>query len=144
MYTVAFTICSTLIVPFWLLMILAPKHAFTSKLMKSIWVVVPFMLAYAVLEIPYIATSVPLFIKPNFSAITQLFRVENHVALAWIHFIAADLFVGRWVFLDSRERNMNIWAMAPILFFTAMLCPFGFILYMIYRTARGGAHVGTE
>ena len=112
--------------------------------MKSLWVVVPFMLVYAILELPDITTSLPLFVKPNLEAITNLFKTSNHVALAWVHFVAADLFVGRWVFLDSLERELNVWIMAPILFFTAMLCPLGFSLYMIYRTIKGGSHARTE
>jgi Domain of unknown function (DUF4281) len=28
------------------------------------------------------------------------------VAAAWSHFIAQDLFVGRWVYLDSRKNSV--------------------------------------
>ena len=133
-YVWAFTLCSTLVLPFWLLMIFAPRWQFTTRLMKSLWIVFPFMLTYAVLEIPYITTSVPMFIAHRLPDILNLLTKEQHVVLAWVHFIAADLFVGRWVYLDSRERNLNVWVMAPILFFCAMICPFGYVLYILYRT----------
>ena len=52
------------------------------------------------------------------------------------HFLAFDLFVGRWVYLDSRERGISAWLMAPILLVVLMLGPLGFILYLVVRTAH--------
>ena len=31
------------------------------------------------------------------------------VAVGWIHFLAFDLFVGRWEYLDSREKSISAW-----------------------------------
>ena len=132
-YPIAFYTFSAAVTPIWLLMIFAPRWPMTHKIIKSLWIVVPFMLAYAVLEIPNALPDLPLLVRPHLPSIMKLLGTEPAATLAWLHFIAADLFVGRWVFLDSREHNMNIWLMGPILFFNSMLCPFGFVLYLIAR-----------
>jgi hypothetical protein len=50
-----------------------------------------------------------------------------------VHFLAFDLFVGRWVYLESRERQVSTWIMAPLLFLTLTLGPAGFLLYLVVR-----------
>jgi hypothetical protein len=53
--------------------------------------------------------------------------------IAWVHFLAFDLFVGRWIYLDSQQRRISAWLMAPVLFLTLMLGPVGFLFYLIVR-----------
>ena len=144
-YQLNFTLFSTLVGPVWLMMILAPKWHVTLKLMQSQAIIVLFMLPYAILAIPRMASVLPLFMLPKLPAIMELLGSQSGAALAWLHFIGVDLFVGRWIYLDSRKNGMNVALMAPILFFTAMLCPFGFILYSIARAvARPSAPVASS
>ena len=42
--------------------------------------------------------------------------------------------MGRWAYLDSRERRISAWLMAPVLFLTLMLGPIGFGLYLALRS----------
>ena len=60
---------------------------------------------------------------------------RKEIAFGWVHFLAFDLFVGRWVYLDSRENVINAWIMAPVLFFCLMLGPIGLLLYLSVRLA---------
>jgi hypothetical protein len=53
--------------------------------------------------------------------------------IAWIHFIAFDLFVGRRIYVDSQERRISAWVTAPALFLTLMLGPAGFLFYLVIR-----------
>ena len=53
--------------------------------------------------------------------------------VGWIHFLAFDLFVGRWAYLDSLERNIHPLVMAPILFLILMFGPLGFLFYLAAR-----------
>jgi hypothetical protein len=55
--------------------------------------------------------------------------------IAWAHFLAFDLFVGRWAYLDSREKGITAWVASPLLFFILMVGPLGFLLYLLGRTA---------
>ncbi|MGY2093016.1 abscisic acid-deficient protein Aba4 family protein, partial [Nocardia gipuzkoensis] len=43
----------------------------------------------------------------------------------WVQIIAWDLFVGRWIYLGGRERNIRPVHMAPILLATILLSPVG-------------------
>jgi len=54
----------------------------------------------------------------------------------WAHLIAFDLFIGRWMYLDSRSLRISGLVMAPILVLTILLSPFGLTLYLIIRTVR--------
>jgi hypothetical protein len=62
--------------------------------------------------------------------------------LAWAHFLAFDLFVGRWIYLDSRERGSSAGLVAPALLLTLMLGPIGFLLYLALRAAFGARRAG--
>jgi hypothetical protein len=61
--------------------------------------------------------------------------------IAWVHFLAFDLFVARWIYLDSRERQVSPWLLAPLLFLTLMLGPAGFLLYLAVRSVSPTAPV---
>ena len=53
--------------------------------------------------------------------------------VAWVHFLAFDLFVGRWVYLDARARGVSPWATSPLLFATLMVGPVGLLGYLAVR-----------
>jgi hypothetical protein len=60
-----------------------------------------------------------------------------------VHFLAFDLFVGRWAYLDSRQRGTSAWIVSPILFLILMVGPLGLLLYLFVRLlpARTGQPV---
>jgi len=72
-------------------------------------------------------------LQPTLSGMAALLGSEIGATIGWVHFLAFDLFVGRWIYLDSREKNISAWLMAPILFFTLMLGPLGFLSYLLLR-----------
>ena len=57
--------------------------------------------------------------------------------MGWIHFLAFDLFVGRWAYLDSRERGLSAWLVSPILVFIFMAGPLGLLMYLTARWIAG-------
>jgi len=63
----------------------------------------------------------------------RLLATPEGTTIAWAHFLTFDLFVGRWVYLESRERDLSVWLMAPVLFFVLMLGPLGLLLYFAVR-----------
>jgi hypothetical protein len=71
--------------------------------------------------------------KPELSGVAALLGSTAGATIAWMHFLAFDLFVGRWVYLDSRERGITAWVMAPVLYLTLMPGLCGFLLYFIVR-----------
>src|SRR5262249_9492711 len=90
-------------------------------------------LLYVALVLPRVGTIWPAIAKPTLTGIAALLGSPEGATIAWVHFLAFDLFIGRWIYLDSRERQFRALLMAAILFFTLMLGPLGFFTYLIVR-----------
>jgi hypothetical protein len=57
-------------------------------------------------------------------------------SMFWAYAGASDLFVGRWIFFDTRERGINPWLVSPVLFVTIASGPLGFALYALIVGVR--------
>src|SRR5215468_1461147 len=115
-------------------MILLPRWRWTQRIMRSPWVSAAPALLYVALVLPRFGTIWPAVTKPTVVGIAALLGSPEGATIAWVHFLAFDLFIGRWIYLDSRERRLSALLMAPILFFTLMLGPLGFLTYLVVRT----------
>ena len=102
-----FSLSSLLVMPLWGLMIFAPLWRVTKTIMQSPWVVAPAALLYAVLVLPNIATVFPAVSNPSLEGIRTLLSSESGATIAWVHFLAFDLFVGRWAYLESRALEIG-------------------------------------
>jgi hypothetical protein len=121
------------VLPLWLLMIVLPHWSLTQRIMRSpLTIVLPAAL-YTLLALPMLGAVLPVVLQPDLEALRALLATPAGATIAWVHFLAFDLFVGRWAYLDSRERGISSWMMAPILFTILMLGPFGFLLYLGLR-----------
>jgi hypothetical protein len=132
-----FSLSSLLVMPFWLLMIALPHWRWTGRLMRSPLVSAAPALLYLALALPRIGELLAAVASPTLPGIAAVLGRPAGATLAWAHFLAFDLFVGRWIYLDSRERGISAWIMAPVLFFTLMLGPIGFLGYLAVRAAAG-------
>lgn len=122
-----------LVMPVWLLMIVLPHWRWTRQLLTSPLAIAPAALLYAALVVPRIAEIWPMVSNASLPAVMNLLGTPAGATIGWVHFLAFDLFVGRWAYLDSRQRNISAWLMAPVLFMTIMLGPVGFLLYLVVR-----------
>ena len=120
-------------VPTLLLMIVLAHWRWTKRIAGSIWIVAPAALLYAVLILPQLATALPLLMNPTLDGIAGLLGTPAGATVGWVHFLAFDLFVGRWVYLDSRARGISAWLVSPILFVVLMFGPLGFLIYVAAR-----------
>ena len=125
-----------LVAPLWLTMILAPRWRFTARLVASPYWVLPIALVYVVLVVPRLPELLPLLLQPELESIAALLGTEAGATIGWAHFLAFDVFVGRWVYLDARERGISAWIVSPILFVVLMFGPMGFALYLAVRAIR--------
>jgi len=130
-----------LVLPFWALMILLPRWRWTERIVRSPLVSVAPAALYAALVWPRVGEIWPAVTHPTLSAIAALLGSPAGATIAWVHFLAFDLFVGRWIYLDSRDRQVSAWFMAPLLFLTLMLGPAGFLLYLAVRSVSPVARV---
>ncbi len=124
------------VLPFWALMILAPHWTWTKRIMNSFWPVAILPVIYAALLISQIASPSGLPLDVSLDGIAALLGNPAGALIGWAHFLAFDLFVGRWVYLDSRERGLSAWGVSPILFFVFMAGPLGLLLYLAARAFK--------
>lgn len=129
-----FSLSSLTVLPFWMLMILLPGWSLTRRIMRSPLVILPPALIYAALVLPRSGEVFLAVTNPTLSGIAGLLGSPAGATIAWAHFLAFDLFVGRWAYLESRRLGLSAWLVSPVLFLTLMLGPLGFLLYLILRS----------
>jgi hypothetical protein len=134
-----FRLSSLLVAPFWLLMILLPRWRLTGRVMRSPWVALGPAALYAALVAPRLLSLAPALLRPELPAIAALLGTPEGATIAWAHFLAFDLFVGRWVYLDGRGRGVSAWVTSPVLFLTLLVGPLGFLLHLAARRLFGRA-----
>jgi hypothetical protein len=132
-----FSISSLLVMPFWALMIFAPRWTWTKRIIGSAFISLPAALLYAILVVPNALSLLPALANPNLAGIQTLLGSPQGATVSWIHFLAFDLFVGRWAYLDSQGKNLNPFLMAPVLFLVLMFGPLGFAVYLGVRAVAG-------
>jgi hypothetical protein len=131
-----FNLANMLVMPQWLLMIVAPRWSVTQWLVKSYLIPV----CLGVIYIIYIFSGGPI----DFSSFGSLTGVKglfknggDAVMLAgWVHYLAFDLLAGSVVLRDSQEKGISHWLIILPLFFCFMLGPIGLLLYWIIRLIR--------
>jgi Domain of unknown function (DUF4281) len=128
-----FSLSSLLVMPFWFLMIFLPTWTWTKRIISSPWISALAATVYAALVVPSILQVLPAVMNPSLSGIATLLGTPAGATIAWVHFLAFDLFVGRWVYLDSRKKQISPLVVSPILFFVLMLGPLGFLAYLLLR-----------
>lgn len=132
---IIFSLSGLLVLPFWALLIFLPWWRWTARLMASPAVAAAPALLYAALVLPRVASILPAVMSPKLGEIAPLLGSPEGAVIAWAHFLCFDLFVGRWIYLDARERGISSLVVSPILFFTLMLGPIGFLSYLVARAA---------
>src|SRR6266478_9767981 len=123
-------------------MILLPRWRWTACILRSPFVSAAPALIYAALVLPRLDTIWPAIARPTLNGVAALLGSPEGATIAWVHFLAFDLFVGRWIYLDSQERRLSPLLTGPVLFLTLMLGPFGFLIYLVLRAVATTHEVG--
>jgi hypothetical protein len=127
-----FELCSTLVMPAWLLLIVLPRAKWTRIIAAY---AVPSALALVYLTL--LATN--RFPEGGgFSSLAQverLFSSEWLLLAGWIHYLAFDLFVGAWEVRDAARLGIPHGYVIPCLILTFLLGPIGLLLYFFIRAA---------
>lgn len=130
-----FLICNYGVMPFWLLLAVAPGWAWTGRLVHSI--LVPVVLGGVYLM--GFLTAPPAPAGASFGTLegVMLFFSQPHgVLVGWVHYLVFDLFVGAWMVRDARRRGLHHGLVLPCLALTLMLGPIGLLLYAAIRGIR--------
>jgi hypothetical protein len=130
-----------LVLPFWAFLILLPRWRWTERIMRSPFVSAAPALLYAAVVLPRLGAIWPAIARPTLPGIATLLGSPEGATIAWVHFLAFDLFVGRWIYLDSQQRRLSPLLTAPVLFLTLMLGPLGFLIYLVLRAVASSREI---
>ena len=125
-----FWVSSVLILPFWIMLWFMPKHQLTKRFVGDIrWSILPLLIPYAILALPNAPEVIFTFASqmPTPEIVVDLFANDRIVALAWLHMLALDLFVGRYVWLRMLAADRPMYVSTPVLFLCMMMGPLGFL-----------------
>jgi ABA4-like protein len=142
--SIAFTLVFVAAAPFWLLMIFAPKWEWTRRIVSSPWSATPPLIFWFIFAIPMFGELLPAVAKPTLAGWQDLLAEPAAITFAWAQIIAWDLFLGRWIYLDSRERNISPLVMGPLLVVAIMLSPIAMPVYLILRKVLGDKAAAPE
>lgn len=133
-----------LVLPFWLLMIFLPTWRWTERVTRSPWIAAPAALLYAALVLPRLPVVLAAVANPDLGGVSALLGSPTGATIGWVHFLAFDLFVARWTYLDSRARGVNPFVMALVLFVILMLGPVGLLGYLVVRQSVSSRAAATQ
>ncbi|KAL6183530.1 hypothetical protein ACLB2K_044941 [Fragaria x ananassa] len=132
----AFTLGTMAVLPFYGLMVLAPKAALTKASIESNipYIVLGLLYAY-LLYLSWTPETMRLIFAsqywlPELPGMAKMFSNEMTLASAWIHLLVVDLFAARQVFRDGLENQMETrHSISLCLFF----CPIGILTHVITK-----------
>jgi hypothetical protein len=130
----AFELSNLAVLPFWALIILAPRSRLAARAVASPWILLPPLLVYAWAVLPALSQVLPIVARPELDSVANLLGQPLGALAGWAHFLAFDLFVARFIVLDARERDLPWFVLSPILLATLLLGPLGLLAYMVVRS----------
>ena len=131
----AYTAINLSSAPLWLAMIIAPRSRLTERLVGA---ASPLFIVWGAAYDAFLASGVADsgkmvdFSDPD--AVRAALSQPDFFLAGWTHYIAFDLFVGRWIWEDAVARGR---APRLALFLTWMAGPAGLSLYLVQRRLFG-------
>jgi len=61
----------------------------------------------------------------------SLFDDRDVILIGWLHYLAFDLFVGRWTWQRLMATNQPLYVSFPVLLFSMMVAPLGALLGLV-------------
>jgi len=120
------------VIPFWLLLILAPRWSWTDRLVHSPVVLLLLAPIYAYMLFGYGPAPEGMGFISLYGVMLG-FSAPHVVVAGWIHYLIFDLFVGAWEARDARRRGVPHLLLVPCLLATLMIGPVGLLLYVLVR-----------
>ncbi len=125
-----FSLAGTLVLPGWLLLILAPRWKWTQR--------------YAAFGAPLLIGGLYAWIfathysegRGGFGSLADvslLFQNPWLLLAGWIHYLAFDLFIGAWETRDAVRCGIPRLVVIPCLVLTFLIGPVGLLLYLVVR-----------
>lgn len=129
-----FTLVNAFVLPFWLLLLVAPHAKPTRILVHSGLVPVLLGLVYLFyIGRAFLGDSADSGSLSSLDGLQQAFSDKGALLGAWVHYLVFDLFVGAWMARDAKRHNIHHLAIVIPLILTFMTGPFGLLLYVALK-----------
>jgi len=135
MFETVFSICGTLAMLGWALLVIAPRWRGT-QMVAAIAIPLAIALVYLALIGRYMPGASGGF--GSLADVAALFSQPGLLLAGWVHYLAFDLFVGAWEVRDATRHRVPHLLVVPCLLLTFMLGPIGLLAYLGLRTWRAG------
>ena len=126
-----FLVCNYGVLPFWVLLAVAPRAAITRQVVHAAWI------TWLLATVYLVALASGSSEGGSFASLHGVMTLLSspHAALAgWVHYLVFDLFVGAWEVRDAQRHAIPHAAVVPCLFATLMLGPLGLAAYLLLRS----------
>jgi hypothetical protein len=100
--------------------IAAPGWSWTGRIVASPWIAAPPLAVWAVLAVPRFGELWSAVSVPTVAQFSAFLADGGAVTLIWAQIIAWDLFIGRWMYLESRKLGIHPLIMGPLLVLTIL------------------------
>jgi hypothetical protein len=130
-----FSICNYVVLPGWLLLVVAPRWRWTQRVTA---LALPLALAvvYLTLVILHFRESGGGF--GSLAQVSKLFENPYMLLAGWIHYLAFDLFTGSWLVRDYQRLRIAHAYVVPCLLLTFLFGPVGLLAWFLIRTSLRG------
>lgn len=135
MVETVFSVCSTLAVVGWVLLVALPRHR-RAHLVASVVIPLAIAVVYLVLIVQHFGRSDGGF--GSLAEVTRLFANPAMLLAGWLHYLAFDLFLGAWEVRDAQRHGVPHLLVVPCLLLTFLLGPIGLLSYMAVRMRWAG------
>ena len=127
-----FNLANAYVLPFWLAMVLLPNWNITKKVIGSYWFVLPLIGLYLYYLIATVDPEAAATLSnPQLADIAKFFGEEGAAGAGWMHFLAMDLFIGRWIYWQGQKKQ--VWT-AHSLVLCLFFGPVGLLSHIITET----------
>ncbi len=127
-----FKAANYVVIPFWLMLIVAPRWSWTRRLVHGPVVVLLLTPIYAYMLFGYAPAPEGMAFSTLYGVMIG-FSAPQIVVAGWIHYLIFDLFIGAWETRDAQRRGVPHLLVVPCLIVTLMIGPVGLLLYVLVR-----------
>ncbi len=125
-----FSLSGVVVLPCWLLLLVAPRWRVTQVLATFI---APLLIAGVYIGLLVSHKPAP---GAGFNSLAQvgvLFSSPYALLAGWVHYLAFDLFTGAWEARDAARVEISRWLVAPCLLLTFFFGPAGLAIYLLLK-----------
>lgn len=138
----AFQYANLLVLPQWIIMIVAPRWRVTQLLTQLLLIpmVLGVMYIYWLFNVPASVggTGIDFRAFSTLAGVQSLFTGAKEAVLAgWIHYLAFDLVAGSYILRDGQARAIHHGWLIPCMGLCFVLGPSGLLLYGLVRLFLG-------